>query len=89
MVIVAEVTTAKLLKISTIASLESWQFRNETVLWNTIWQRLMELAPFANNAPKSAFIAAVESDGIELSEMQLLNIAAILVTLTVLNKGTD
>jgi hypothetical protein len=69
MVIVAETTTAKLLKISTIASRESWQLLNETVLWKTIWQRLRELAPFAKLAPKSV-IDAVESSGIELSDWQ-------------------
>jgi len=89
MVIVAETTTAKLLKISTIASRESWQFANETVLWNTIWQRLRELEPFAKVAPKSDVIAAVESAGIELSDWQLLNILSIVVTLAVLNNGTD
>jgi hypothetical protein len=88
MVIVAETTTAKLLKISTIASRESWQLANETVLWNTIWQRLSELAPFAK-VVKSVVIAAVESAGIELSDKQLRNIALIFVTLAVLNKGTD
>jgi hypothetical protein len=36
MVIVAETTTAKLLKISTIASRESWQFWKATVLANDI-----------------------------------------------------
>jgi len=70
MVIVAETTTAKLLKISTIASRESWQLANDTVLWKTIWQRLRELAPLAKKVPKSVVIAAVESAGIELSEKQ-------------------
>ena len=68
-VIVAEATTAKLLKISTIASRESWQFWNEIVLWNTIWQRLSELANLAK-VVKSNVIDAVESAGIELSEKQ-------------------
>jgi hypothetical protein len=89
MVIVAETTTAKLLKISTIASLESWQLANDTVLWNTIWQRLREMQLFAKKAPKSDVIAAVESAGIEFSDWQALNILLILVTLTVLNEGTD
>jgi hypothetical protein len=69
MVIVAETTTAKLLKISTIASRESWQLLNETVLWNTIWQRLRELQ-FNAKFVKSVVIDAVESAGIELSEKQ-------------------
>jgi hypothetical protein len=88
MVIVAETTTAKLLKISTIASRESWQFRNVTVLENDIWQRLMELELFAKFV-KSVVIDAVESAGIELRDWQVLNKAAIFVTLAVLNKGTD
>ena len=87
MVIVSETTTAKLLKISTIASRESWQFANETVLWKTIWQRFRELE-FNAKFVKSDVIAAVESAGIELSEKQVLNIALIFVTLAVLNKGT-
>jgi hypothetical protein len=89
MVIVAEATTDKLLKISTIASRESWQLANETVLWKTIWQRLRELALLAKNAPKSVFTDDVESAGIELSDWQALNILAILVTFAVLNEGTD
>jgi hypothetical protein len=69
-IVCAVVTVAKLLNISTIASLESWQLANETVLWNTIWQRFRELAVFAKLAPKSVFIAAVESAGIEFSDWQ-------------------
>jgi hypothetical protein len=76
------------LKISTIASRESWQFANDTVLWKTIWQRLREKELFAKLV-KSDVIADVESAGIELSEGQELNILTILVTFTVLNNGTD
>jgi hypothetical protein len=49
---------------------------------------LRELAAFAKFV-KSVVIDAVESAGIELSDTQEVNILSILVTLAVLNKGTD
>jgi hypothetical protein len=71
---VVALLSTKLLNISTIASRDSWQFKKDTVLANTIWHRLSEFAPDAKvvvkSEPELVVIDAVDNAGIEFRDVQ-------------------
>ena len=84
---VVDVLLIKLVKISTKASFESWQFCNPTEFLKIVVHLFKLTHPFAKAV--KLVTNAVLKLGIKFKEVQFKNIFLILVTFCVLNNGAD
>ena len=84
---VVDVLSVKLVKISTKASFESWQFCNPTEFLKIVVHLSKLLHPFAKLV--KIVTKVVLKLGIKFNDVQPENILLILFTFAVLNNGTD